>query len=279
MRLRKRELVFLSSINAADEARAALRIGVSPFPIGRMRLDGSVAVVTGGAVRVGRAVSLALAREGMCVVVGYGSSEGPARELVEEIRRGGGEAATVGADLSRMEGVRRLADEAERAFGGIDVLVNNASVFPPDPFEATDEEAWDRTLAVNLKAPFFLTQLLAPGMRARGGGAVVNLADLAGLQSWQGYAAHSISKAGLVHLTRVAARALAPEIRVNAIAPGTVLPPEDFPEDEVRKLAERAPLKRNGAPGDVVEALLYLLRADFVTGEVLVVDGGRMLRS
>jgi pteridine reductase len=244
-----------------------------------VELNGKVAFITGGAVRVGRALTLALAGEGMRVVVGYGSSEGPACELVEEIRRGGGEAVALGADLARMDDMRRLAGEAERAFGGIDVLVNNASVFPEEGFAETDEATWDHTLAVNLKAPFFLTQLLAPGMRARGGGAVVNLADLAGLQSWQGYAAHSVSKAGLVHFTRVAARALAPEIRVNAIAPGTVLPPDDFPEEEVRALAERAPLKRNGSPDDVVEALLYLLRADFVTGEVLVVDGGRMLRS
>ena len=228
---------------------------------------------------MGRALSLALAREGMRVVVGYGSSEGPAREVVEEIRRGGGEAAMVGADLSKMDEVRRLAEEAERAFGGIDVLVNNASVFPEQGFEETDEDTWDATLAINLKAPFFLTRLLAPGMRARGGGVVVNLADLAGLQTWEGYAAHGISKAGLVHFTKVAARALAPEIRVNAIAPGTVLPPDGFPEEQVRRLAERAPLRRNGSPEDVVEALLYLLRADFVTGEVLVVDGGRMLRS
>jgi NAD(P)-dependent dehydrogenase (short-subunit alcohol dehydrogenase family) len=244
-----------------------------------MQLRGRSALVTGGAVRVGRAISLALAREGMRVVVGYGSSDGPAREVVEEIRRGGGEAAMVGADLSRMDEVRRLAGQAEQAFGGVDVLVNNASVFPADGFEDTDEATWDATFAINLKAPYFLTQLLAPGMRARGGGIVVNLADLAGLQSWQGYAAHSISKAGVVHMTKVAARALSPEIRVNAIAPGTVLPPDDFPGEEVRRLADRAPLRRNGSPDDVVAALLYLLRADFVTGEILVVDGGRMLRS
>lgn len=244
-----------------------------------MELRDRVALVTGGAVRVGRAISLALAGEGMRVVVAYGSSEGEAHSLVEEIRGGGGEAVAISAELTRMEEVERLADEAERAFGGIDVLVNNASVFPPEEMGEVDEALWDHTLAVNLKAPFFLTQRLAPGMRARGRGAVVNLADLAGLQAWKGYAAHAISKAGLVHMTRVAARALAPEIRVNAIAPGTVLPPEDFPEEEVRKLADRTPLRRNGSPRDVVEALLYLLRADFVTGEVLTVDGGRMLRS
>ncbi len=244
-----------------------------------MQLSGRVALVTGGAVRVGRALSLGLAREGMRVIVGYGASEGPAREVVEEIRRGGGEAAAVGADLSRPEEVRRLADGAEAAFGGIDVLVNNASVFPAEGFEETDEESWERTMGVNLRAPFFLTQRLAPGMRKRGGACVVNVTDLAGLQSWEGYAAHGISKAGLAHFTRVAARALAPDVRVNAIAPGTVLPPEDFPEEEVRKLAARAPLRRNGSPDDVLQALLYLLRADFVTGQVLVVDGGRILRS
>jgi NAD(P)-dependent dehydrogenase (short-subunit alcohol dehydrogenase family) len=242
-------------------------------------LNVKVALVTGGAVRVGRTLSLALAREGMCVVVGYGRSEEEARRLVAEIRDAGGEAVAIGADLARLEEVERLAAEAERAFGGVDVLVNNASVFPPEGLEETDEALWDHTFAVNLKAPFFLTKLLAPGMRKRGGGVVVNVADLAGLQAWRGYAAHAVSKAALVHLTRVAARTLAPEIRVNAIAPGTVLPPEDFPGEEVRKLAERAPLRRTGSPEDVVAALLYLLRADFVTGEVLVVDGGRMLRS
>lgn len=244
-----------------------------------MELSGKAALVTGGAVRVGRALSLALAREGMRVVVGYGRSDAAARALVAEIRAEGGEAVALGADLARTEEVERLAREAEAAFGGVDVLVNNASVFPAEGVEETDPALWDHTLAVNLRAPFFLTQHLAPGMRARGGGAVVNLADLAGLQPWRGYAAHAVSKAGLVHLTKVAARSLAPEVRVNAIAPGTVLPPEDFPEEEVRRLAERAPLRRNGSPGDVVEALLYLLRADFVTGEVLVVDGGRMLRA
>ncbi|HEX2092926.1 MAG TPA: SDR family oxidoreductase [Longimicrobiaceae bacterium] len=243
-----------------------------------MDLRGRAALVTGGAVRVGRAISLALAREGMRVVVGYGSSGGPAREVVEEIRSGGGEAVAIGANLADLHEVRRLAEEAERAFGGIDVLVNNAAVFPEQGMEEMDEEVWDHTFAVNLKAPFFLTQRLAPGMRARGG-AVVNLTDLAGLQAWRGYTAHGISKAGLAHLTRVAARALAPEIRVNGIAPGTVLPPEDFPEEEVRRLAERTPLRRNGSPDDVVQAVLYLLRADFVTGEILVVDGGRILRS
>jgi pteridine reductase len=242
-----------------------------------MELSGKVALVTGGAVRVGRAIVLGLADAGMRVVVHYHSSAGPAEEVVRIIQGMGGEATSVRADLSRVEEVERLADEAERAFGRIDVLVNNASVFPPERMDEVDPALWDHTLAVNLRAPFFLTQRLGRGMRQRGEGSVVNLADLAGLQPWAAYAAHSISKAGLVHLTRVAARSLAPEVRVNAVAPGTVLPPEEMSDEEVRRLAGRVPLGHIGAPDDVVGAVLYLLRARFVTGEVLVLDGGRSL--
>jgi pteridine reductase len=242
-----------------------------------MDLTGKVALVTGGAVRVGRAISLALAGEGMSVVVHYNSSSADADALVEEVRRGGGEAASVGGDLSRAEEVRRVADEAARVFGGVDVLVNNASVFPAERLEETDEALWDHTMAVNLRAPFFLIRHLAPVLRERGG-AVVNLCDLAGLQTWGAYAVHGISKAGLVHLTRVAARSLAPDVRVNGIAPGAVLPPESMGPDELAALARSTPLRRLGSPDDVVRAVLYLLRADYVTGEVLVVDGGRMLR-
>jgi len=242
-----------------------------------MELSGKIALVTGGAVRVGRAITLALAGEGMRVVVHYNSSSADADRLVDEIRAGGGDAMSIGADLSRGGEVERLAREAVEAFGGIDVLVNNASVFPPQRLEETDEALWDHTLAVNLKAPFLLIRHLAPALRRRRG-CVVNLCDLAGLQPWAAYAAHCVSKAGLVHLTRVAARSLAPEVRVNGIAPGAVLPPESMGHDELDALAKTTPLKRLGSPDDVTRAVLYLLHADYVTGEILVVDGGRMLR-
>ena len=237
------------------------------------------ALVTGGGVRIGRALALALAREGLRVVVHYHRSADDADDVVRTITAAGGEAVAIQADLAKVEEIERLAREAEGAFGGVDVLVNNASVFPSERFEQTDAALWDHTLAVNLRAPFFLTKLLAPGMRTRGSGVVINLADLAGLQPWAAYAAHSISKAGIVQLTKVSARALAPEIRVNAIAPGAVLPPESFGADQVHALAEGAPLKVIGSPDDVVGAMLYLLRAPFVTGVVLPVDGGRLLRS
>lgn len=243
-----------------------------------MAADRRVALVTGGAVRVGRAISSALAEDGYGLIIHYNSSSGPADELVEEIRSAGGEAVAIGADLADADEVRRLAEEATAAFGGIDVLVNNASVFPAERLEETDEALWDHTIAVNLRAPFFLIRHLAATLRERRG-AVINMADLAGMQPWAAYAAHAISKAGVIHLTRVAARSLAPEVRVNGIAPGAVLPPESMSDAEIQSLAERTPLKRNGSPEDVVRALRYLLQADFVTGETLVVDGGRLLRT
>jgi len=240
-------------------------------------LRGRCALVTGGAVRVGRVLSLGLAGEGVRVAVHYNGSARAAEEVAERIRSSGGEAVTIAGDLSDHDGVRAVADAVTDAWGGLDILVNNASVFPDARYEETDADVWDLAMAVNLRAPFFLTQRLASALAAGDGGVVVNLVDLAGIQAWGTHVAHGISKAGLVHFTRVAARALAPRVRVNAIAPGTVLPPDDTPGEEVERLARRAPLGRIGEPDDVLGALLYLVRADFVTGEILGVDGGRAL--
>jgi pteridine reductase len=241
-------------------------------------LRGSTALVTGGAVRVGRAISIALAGAGARVIIHYNSSAEQAESAVAEIVAAGGQAVALGADLGTMAGVEALIDQAPREFGPIDILVNNASIFPAERFEEVDEELWEATMGINLRAPFFLSRKLGAAMKVEGGGVIVNLADLAGIQSWASYAAHGISKAGLVHLTKVAARALAPEVRVCAIAPGTVLPPENLTSSQIEELAARAPLQRNGSADDVIRALFYLLTADFVTGEVLVVDGGRLLR-
>ncbi|MEX2572443.1 MAG: SDR family oxidoreductase [Gemmatimonadota bacterium] len=254
------------------ESRSGLERG------GGVDLRGRTALVTGGAVRVGRAVSLGLARAGAQVVIHYNASKAEAESAVGEIEEAGGRAATVGADLRSTDAVAELADDASRPFGPIDLLVNNASVFPAERFDEVDPELWNETIAVNLRAPYFLTQALGGTMKRGGRGVIINIADLAGLQAWNAYAAHSISKAGLIQLTRVAARSLAPEVRVAAIAPGTVLPPDDMTPAEIQELADRAPLRRIGSPDDVLGAVFYIIGADFVTGEVIVVDGGRMLR-
>src|SRR5690606_5384504 len=188
----------------------------------------------------------------------------------------GRRAIAVGADLGDPAQIDRPV-EAAADLGGLDILVNSASLFERAPVEAIDADAWNRVLAVNLRAPFLLTRAAAPLLRQRAPGLVVNIADLSAFQAWPSFAHHAVSKAGLVHLTRVLARALAPDIRVNAIAPGTVLPPVDFQGEDYAGGSDRRVLRREGSPDDVVDALLYLVRAEFVTGQILVADGGRML--
>jgi pteridine reductase len=239
-----------------------------------MEPAGKVALVTGGARRVGRAFSLALAEAGCDVVVNYNGSAAEAGETTADIERLGRRAIAVQADISRADDIARLILQAERAFGRLDILVNNASLFERSPVADITEDDWDRVMGVNLRGPFFLSQAAAPLLRAGGSGLIVNIVDLSATQPWPSFAHHAVSKAGLLHLTRVLARALAPEIRVNSIAPGTVLPPEDVEGEDG---SERRVISRAGDPDDVARALLYLIRSDFVTGENLLVDGGRML--
>ncbi len=243
-----------------------------------MVLQGRVALVTGAGRRLGRALAQALATRGMAVGLHYHASSEGAEELRDEIRRGGGRAACFPGDLRDPAVAQGLAPQVVAEFGQLDVLVNSAAVMHRLRFEETTPQQWDDILNLNLRSVFFCTQGAAEALR-RARGRVVNLADLAGLEPWPGFAVHSVSKAGVVMLTRVLARSLAPEVTVNAIAPGAVLVPEDYDAEERKRLARAAPLGRLGHPDDVVAALLYLLEGgDFVTGEVLVVDGGRLLR-
>lgn len=242
-----------------------------------MQIAGSVALVTGGARRVGRALSLGLARAGAHVVVNHHRSAEEAAETVAEIESLGSRAIAVKADVSRTDERLRLIAEVERAFGALDILVNNAATFERAKFSAIDEADFDRVIGVNLKAPFFLSQAATPLLAAGEGGLIVNLVDLSAFQPWPSYAHHATAKAGLAHLTRVLARVLAPRIRVNAIAPGNVLPPADFDGQDPASGSDRRVLERAGRAEDVVDALLWLAGADFVTGQVLTVDGGRML--
>ncbi len=238
---------------------------------------GKVALVTGGARRVGRTLSIGLAHAGADVIVNYRNSAHEAAETIEIIEAAGGRAVAVQADVSRKPEVDALVAAAERAFGRLDILVNSASLFESAGFEEITEDDWDRVLAVNLKGPFLLSQRAAPLLRSDGGGIIINIADLSAFQTWPSYPHHSVSKAGLLHLTRVLARVLAPEVRANCIAPGTLLPPEDYAGEDHASGRERRAVSRAGSPEDVLDALLYLVRTDFVTGQVLVVDGGRML--
>jgi pteridine reductase len=243
-----------------------------------MELRGRVALVTGAGRRLGRAMARALAGRGMTLAIHHHASSDGADALRDEIVAAGGRAACFAADLTDAGAAIELPRRVVAELGGLDVLVNSAAVMHQVGFEATTPELYDATLDLNLRAVFFCTQGAAPALRAARG-KVVNLADLGGLEPWPGFAAHSVSKAGVVMLTRVLARVLAPEVTVNAIAPGAVLVPESYDAAERERLARTTPLRRLGSPDDVIGALLYLLEGgDYVTGEVLVVDGGRLLR-
>lgn len=235
-----------------------------------------VALVTGGARRIGRAIAAGLADAGFDVIVNYHQSEGAAREVVREVEGAGRRALAVGGDVSRSEDVARIGQSVRDDFGRLDLLVNNASLFSERPLLEVEESDWDRVMAVNLKAPFLLVKETAD-LLTDAGGSVVNLVDLSAFQPWVAYPHHAVSKAGLLHLTRVMARALAPRVRVNAIAPGAVLPPEDYSEEQRERSRAAAALGTLGSPRDVVDTVLFLERSRFITGEVIVVDGGRLL--
>jgi len=241
----------------------------------RKSLQGCVALVTGAAKRLGRAVALRLAEEGAEVVIHYRSSAADAQSAVAEIEKFGRRGCAISADLSSVADIQRLFDEAAKQFGRLDILVNSAANFLPSSIISTTEEIWDASLDSNLKAPFFCAQAAAPLLR-RTRGTIINFADTGGLLGWPGYIAHSVSKAGVVMLTKVLAKALAPEVRVNAIAPGTITMPGDPPEWEA-DFIKRAPLRRTGAPSDIADAVVYLVQSQFMTGQLLVIDGGRTL--
>jgi pteridine reductase len=239
---------------------------------------GGVALVTGGARRLGRAFAEALAQDGMRVAVHYGQSAREAEEVVEGIRAEGGVAAAFQADLRDADAAMALPARVMQEMGRLDVLVNSAAVMERGPVSQVTVDQWDAILALNLRAPFFLAQQAASHLAAARG-TIVNIADLSGLEPWKSYPVHSISKAGVVMLTKVLATALAPDVTVNGIAPGTVLLPDDWDDERRAFLAETTPLARLGTPQDAVAALRYLVHhAPFVTGETIVVDGGRILR-
>jgi pteridine reductase len=240
------------------------------------KLLGRVALITGAGKRLGRAVALRLAAEGADVAVHYGKSEAEARALVGEIEAMGRRAAAFSAELADVLKIQKLVNDVAGHFGRLDILINSAANFLETKFGATTEESWDASLDTNLKAPFFCAQAAAPYLAASGDSVIINFEDIGGLMGWREFLPHSISKSGIILMTRVLAKELAPKVRVNAIAPGTITMPGDPPEWEADFIRE-APLKKSGRPDDVADAVMYLIGAGFVTGHVLVLDGGRSL--
>jgi len=244
--------------------------------VAELAFSGRVALVTGAAKRIGRSIALRLAAEGADVMVNYRKSKAEAESLVQEIRASGRRATAWQADVAHGSEVRRLIAGVEREFGRLDILVNNAGMFFPAPFDQLTEEQWDIILDANLKSQFLCAQAAAPLLKQSGRGRIINLASLGGLLAWPKFTHYCVSKAGVIMLTRCLARALAPEITVNCVAPGTISfegDPPELAEDHIR----RAPLRRTGTGEDIADAVAFLAKAEFMTGQVLVVDGGRAL--
>jgi pteridine reductase len=232
--------------------------------------------VTGGAHRLGRAIALALGQAGANVVIHYHRSSEPAQLVLRELEALGVEAAAVPADLAQVAEAEQVVDLAIARWGRLNLLVNNAGIWGSTPIGTVTAERWNELIDINLRSAFFAAQRAAPALRAARG-AIVNIADVGALRPWRNHTPYLVSKGGMVTLTEALAKDLAPDVRVNAVAPGPVLLPDDWTPEQARRAARTVPLQRLGSPEDVGQAVIYLARAEYVTGVVLPVDGGQRL--
>jgi len=236
-------------------------------------------LITGAAKRIGASCARLLHTEGHNIALHYHHSEQQALSLQRELNQiRPHSACSLKADLKQLDDIQQLATQASTQWNGIDVLINNASAFFPDDFATTSEQDWDTLLDTNLKAPFFLSQALLPSLR-KNQGCIINIIDIHAERGLKGYPAYSISKAGLAAMTRSLAKELGPEIRVNGIAPGAILWPEqDMDEATKSDILARIALKRSGSPQDIARAVRFFINdADYITGQILAIDGGRTL--
>jgi NAD(P)-dependent dehydrogenase (short-subunit alcohol dehydrogenase family) len=237
-------------------------------------LQGQVALVTGAGKRIGRSIALRLAAEGADVVVNYANSKAEAEAVARKIEGAGRKSIAVRADVSKRADVAAMFAVVMKSFGRLDILVNNAGEFFAAKFEDLTDEQWDGILNTNLKSQFLCAQAAAPIMKKQGHGRIINISSLGGLLAWPAYTHYCVSKAGVIMLTRCLARALAPEVLVNSVAPGTIQFPGEAPDEDY---ITRTPLHRTGTGDDIASAVVFFAKSDFVTGQIMAVDGGRQL--
>jgi pteridine reductase len=243
-----------------------------------VELKGKVAVVTGGAVRIGRAISLALADAGADVVVHHSHSTKESDATVAEIASRRRQTLAVYADFSDpVSAAQSVVAEAFNRFGHVDLLINSAAIFGSGTLASTTEADWDNHFAINLKAPFFLCREFASRHAAGNPACIINIVDWRALRPRPGNVAYTLTKAALVTMTEILAQELAPDIRVNAVAPGAILPPAGAGAGYLERLANKIPLRRTGTVDDVTSAVLFLVQSEFITGDVLCVTGGEHL--
>jgi NAD(P)-dependent dehydrogenase (short-subunit alcohol dehydrogenase family) len=243
-----------------------------------MILAGRVVLVTGGALRIGRAIALALANRGAHIALSYRTSTIAASRMSMQLERMGVKAMAIRADLSRASDVKRLIERIGRRYGQLDVLINSAANFQRTPFTTLSERDWDCAIDANLKGAFLCSLYASRLMRQHGAGKIINLADWAGVRPYRDYLPYCVSKAGVIGLTKALAKELAPYIQVNAIAPGPILPPQGMSAAARRRIAAHIPLKRWGSPKDIANTVIFLIEGtDFMTGSTVFVDGGQLI--
>jgi NAD(P)-dependent dehydrogenase (short-subunit alcohol dehydrogenase family) len=238
-------------------------------------LTNKVVLITGGAIRVGLAITRELIEAGSIVYCHYNSSEKNALELKKDYPA----INLVKGDLSKIETWHTLVDKVVQNAGTIDILINNAAIFPKTPFGSVTEENWNEVFTINLKANFFLSQEASRIMMKNQSGKIINIADTSGLRPWPSYLPYSLTKSGVISLTKGLAKALAPYVQVNCINPGPVLIPDDYSKDQIETAVEKTLLKRVGTAEDISQAVRFLLvDGDYITGLILSVDGGRSIK-
>ncbi len=239
-----------------------------------MKIAGKTALVTGGAIRVGKAISLGLARAGAHVAINYNRDAAAALETVAEARALGVKACAIQADISDWGQVQRLFGEIHAELGPVDILVNNASIFRKTPVPTTDLADWQAVTGVLINGAFYVSNLAAADMLAGEGGVMINIVDLTAWEAWPGFAGHVVGKSALLALTRQLAIDLAPKVRANAIAPGPILPPPDYTPEHIQRTAAKTLLDRWGCPEDISRAVNFLVESDYINADVMTVDGG-----
>jgi pteridine reductase len=244
-----------------------------------MDIHDKVALVTGGAHRVGKAIAVALAQAGAHVAITYNTSSDKAQATVDEINQSGRKAVAFQCDQQQIESIEQLFRSLRNEFDRLDIAINSAAIMERQPALDITPDDWARVVDTNLRGPFFIAQAAAKWMNEAGvEGSIVNVADLSALQPWPSYPTHTISKRGVLAMTQALALALAPSIRVNAIAPGAILKPDDWDDARWLRLIDSLPLKHSGTLDDVARAVLFCLQTDCMTGQTIVIDGGRSLK-
>jgi pteridine reductase len=243
-----------------------------------MKIKNKIVLISGGAIRVGRAITIELVKNGAFVFCHYNSSHAEAQSLQKEVEPLEGHLHLMQADLSKLKNGVDLIDEVIRVKGRIDILINNAAIFFKTPLASITEEEWDKLFSINLKSPFFIAQKVGLIMKKQGAGKIINIGDTSGLNPWPGYLPYSLTKGGIISMTKGLAKALSPEVHVNCINPGPVLVPEDYNENDIKKATDKTLFKRIGSANDIVQTIKYLIEGtDYITGSIINVDGGRNL--